>query len=314
MAASGSAADADDVAPPARWRALVIALVVVLLVFAVWLVSSDSGPVPPFLGGPAPMSDHDPPERPHDLLDLAGSGSNLPITRALTAASPESLARHPVVHDSIGSGGGIRALLDGAVDLALVSRPLAPTERELGLVEIPYARVPVIVAVNALVPDIELEPHELSAIYAGERTTWSDGTEIVVLMRERGDSSHRAVSAALPGFGEISLRAWDEDRFRVLYHDDDMREAIGATPGAVGLFGQGAIPAGEPIRGLRISGVEPSPQSVRAGRYPYAKDLLFVSRGAPQGAAARFVAFSHSEQGRAAIERMGAIALPEAGR
>lgn len=311
-----SAAPLDEPSEPTprgRWAALLVAIVFVLLGLAAWLVGSDVGPIPPFLGGARPAAPAGDDTRESEVLDLAGSGSNLPITRALAATWPSRVSELPVVHDSIGSGGGVRALLDDAIDLALVSRPLAPTERELGLVEIPYARVPVVAAVNARVVDEDLEPEDLLAIYAGERTTWSDGSPIVVLMRERGDSSHRAIAAMLPGFGQVSARAWDEDRFRVLYHDDDMREAIAATVGAIGLFGQGAVPPGVPIRALRISGVVPSAETVRSGKYPYAKDLVFVSRGAPRGLAARFVAFSHSESGREVVRRMGGWPLGEVG-
>ena len=290
-----------------------VALVCGLLLPALWLVRHDDGPIPPFLGGPRPEPPA-PAEAPvADLLDVAGSGSNLPITRALAGAYPASLLDRPVIHDSIGSGGGVRALLDGAVELAIVSRGLGPTERELGLVETPYARVPVVLAVNASVTEVGLEPEEIVAIFSGERTTWSDGSPIVVLMRERGDSSHRAVAAELPGFAEASERAWDSGRFRVLYHDDDMREAIAATPGAIGLYGQGAIPDGTPIRGLLVSGAKPTVEAMVAGAYPFAKDLSFVSRGPPSGVAQRFVAFSHTPEGREVVRAMGGLPLGEIG-
>jgi phosphate transport system substrate-binding protein len=293
---------------------VVVALVIALLLPAVWLVRHDDGPMPPFLGGPRP----EPPAAPEapvvELLDIAGSGSNLPITRALAAAYPAPLVEQPVIHDSIGSGGGLRALLDGAIELAIVSRPLGPTERELGLVETAYARVPVVFAVNASVTETGLEPDEILAIFSGERTTWSDGSPIVVLMRERGDSSHRSVAALLPGFAEASERAWDSDRFRVLYHDDDMREAIAATPGAIGLDGGGAVPPGVPIRGLRVSGAEPTVEAIATGAYPFAKDLSFVSRGPPRGAGERFVTFSHSAEGRDVVRAMGGLPLGENGR
>lgn len=288
-------------------------LVLGLLLPALWLVRHDDGPIPPFLGGPRPESPPATDVPTAELLDVAGSGSNLPITRALAGAYEGALLDTPVIHDSIGSGGGVRALLDGAVELAIVSRPLAPTERELGLVETPYARVPVVFAVNASVTEVELEPDEILAIFSGERTRWSDGSPIVVLLRERGDSSHRAVAAELEGFAEVSERAWDDDRFRVLYHDDDMREAIAATPGAIGLYGQGAIPPGVPIRGLRVSGAEPTVKAMVAGAYPFSKDLLFVSRGPPTGAAQRFVAFSHSVAGREVVAAMGGFPLGEIG-
>ena len=51
-----------------------------------------------------------------------------------------------IAHGGIGSGGGIRALLDGAIDIAIVSRRLTADEREQGLVYTPFSRIPVVVA------------------------------------------------------------------------------------------------------------------------------------------------------------------------
>lgn len=295
------------------WLAVSLTMLA-LLAAAAWLVVSDTNePLPPFLrsGTTRPPP---PPANPNGLdgLRLAGSGSNLPMARALSAALPRDDEPHPVVHASIGSGGGVRALLDGVIDIALVSRPLKEGEREQGLVATPYARVPVMVAVHTSVPDEDITSDELVAIYEGRRTTWSDGSPIVVLQREPGDSSHTAVEAQVPGFREANEAAYADGRFRVLVRDDAMREALAETPGAVGLFGQGAIPTELPLRSLRIDGVVPSPETVEDGRYPFAKDLAFVTRGPPRGEAARFIELTLSPPGQAIIRRTGG--LPLAGR
>lgn len=292
------------------WLAVSISMLALLGVAGWVVVSGTDQPLPPFLRGaeandprPAPTPRHD------GGLHLAGSGSNLPMTRALSAAFPREPSLHPVVHASIGSAGGVRALLDGVIDIALVSRPLQDGEREQGLVATPYARVPVVVAAHASGPDDDLDSETLVAIYDGRRTQWSDGTPIVVLQREPGDSSHSAVARVLPGFEEVNARAYHDSRWRVLYRDDVMREALADTRGAIGLFGQGRIPAGLPIAALRIDGVRPSAASVEQGRYPFSKDFAFVTRGQPRGEAAAFIEFSRSEPGRRIIERAGGIPL-----
>ncbi|MCA9651691.1 MAG: substrate-binding domain-containing protein [Myxococcales bacterium] len=299
--------------PNRLWLAVSLSMLALLGVAAWLVVSGTDQPLPPFLraGGTdaPPPARHD---RGSDGLRLAGSGSNLPMTRALNAAFPGDESRHPVVHASIGSGGGVRALLDGVIDVALVSRPLREGEREQGLVAIPYARVPIVVAVHTNVPDRALSAAGLVEIYEGRRTTWSDGSRIVVLQRERDDSSHMSVNRLLPAFEAANVAAYNESRWRVLYRDDFMREALAETRGAIGLFGQGAIPTGLPIAAVTIDGVAPSPQTVRDGSYPYTKDLAFVTRGPPQGEAAAFIDFTLSPEGRRIIEQEGGV--PLAGR
>jgi len=292
------------------WLAVSLVMLV-LLAAAAWVVISDTNqPLPPFLqpsggaAGPEPAS-----SRQSEGLRMAGSGSNLPLTRALSAAFPREDSQHPVVHASIGSGGGIRALLDGVIDIALISRPLREGEREQGLVATPYARVPVVVAAHGSVPNRTLLSVDLVAIYDGSQRTWSDGSRVVVLQRERGDSSHAAVARALPGFEEANEAAYRDSRWRVLYRDEAMREALADTRGAIGLFGQGAIPAGLPVRALVIDGVAPSPASVRDGSYPFTKDLAFVTRGAPSGEARAFIEFALSTEGQRIIELGGGQGL-----
>lgn len=290
------------------WLA-VSASMLALLGVAAWVVISDADqPLPPFMKATAPRTAA-PAPAPRDGLRMAGSGSNLPITRALSSSFSLAESQHAVVHASIGSGGGIQALLDGVIDIALVSRPLREGEREQGLVAIPYARVPVTVAVHASVPEARLTRAELVEIFDGTRRSWSDGSPIVVLQREPGDSSHTAVDRVVPAFAEANARAYEAERWRVLYRDDVIREALADTSGAIGLFGEGAIPSSLPIKALAIDDVLPSPASVESGDYPFHKDFAFVTRGPPQGPAAAFIAFALSSEGHRIIVINGALPL-----
>ena len=278
---------------------------------AVVVLGSDPGPQPPFIGQTrGGSSSSSPASRTQGPLALAGSGSSIPITRALVGAYAASGGPLPVVHPSIGSSGGIRALLDGVVDIALVSRPLNERERALGLVAVPCARVPIIVAVHADVPDVGITMPQLVAVFAGHRRVWSDGSRITVLQRERGDSSHRAVAAVVAGFAETNDDGYAEGRWRVLYHDDAMTDALDSTPGAVGLFGQGAVPEPRSIRALAVEGVVPSPASIAEHRYPFTKDLTLVTLSQPTGRVAAFVEYVRSPAGREVIQRGGGLPLP----
>lgn len=284
---------------------------VVLLGVAAWLVAFDTDqPLPPFLRpGGKEVTEASPAVATTDGLRLAGSGSNLPMARALSAAFPRDESHHPVVHASIGSGGGVRALLDGVIDIALVSRPLREHEREQGLVATPYARVPIVVAAHASVPIDDLAREDLVALYEGRQRTWPNGARVVVLQRERGDSSHVGVSRVLPSFDDANEVAYRESRWRVLYRDDAMREALADTRGAIGLFGQGKIPEGLPIHGLTIEGVMPSPATIENGDYPFTKDFAFVTRGTPRGETAAFIEFARSPEGRRIILELGGLPL-----
>ena len=269
----------------------------------------DRGAVPPFsagaaVEGPAPAT-----ARESGPLRLAGSGTNLPLTRALAEAFGTSGdAPTVIVHDSIGSTGGIRATLEGAIDVGLVSRDLREAERGGGLSVIPYARVAVVVAANPTVPEDDLSREELIEIYLGARDSWADGSPIRVLQREAGDSSHGVFDRMLPAFARANEEAYRARRWRVLYRDRAMQEALMTTAGAVGLFDRGAIVAQKlPIKALRLDGIAPSGENVLSGAYPFAKELSFVTLGPPGEDAARFFEFVASAEGRERIESLGYI-------
>lgn len=292
------------------WPAIAGLTVLATLGLSLWLlVGSAGGPQPPFLGeaGAAPARRHA-----HvDGLVLAGSGSNLPVTRALAAAHAAKGAAPPVVHASVGSGGGMRALFDGAIDIALVSRPLSARERGANVVAVPYARAPVMIAVHSSVPETEINRERLLSIFDGRRTNWSDGSPIVVLQRERGDSSHSAVARVIPEMAEVDESAYLARRWRVIYDDVGMQDAIASTEGSIGLVGSGSLPDDLPIRALAFEGVEPTIEAVMLGTYPLYKELAFVTLGSPDERAADFLRFAFSAEGRAVIAAHGCAPLAE---
>ncbi|MCA9657819.1 MAG: substrate-binding domain-containing protein [Myxococcales bacterium] len=249
-------------------------------------------------------------------LRIAGSGSNIPLTRELAEAF---MRRRPgervIVFESVGSTGGVRAASDDVVDLGMISRPLRPAEESLGLVVLPYAHVAVAAVANLDVGDDALTSDELIAIYAGERRQWSDGAAIVVLQRERGDSSHAAVDAVLPAFAEVNERAYREERWRVLYNDRAMHEALVSTPGAIGLLDVGVTKVRAlALKVLTLDGVRPTEADVRSGRYPFTKELAFVSGDQPTGLARDFLDFVRSSDGQALIRQQGYIPEVPPGR
>ena len=92
-----------------------------------------------------------------------------------------------------------------------------------------------------------------------------------------------------------------------------MQEALSITAGAVGLFDLGAIVLQRlPVKPLRIDEIAPSEASVQSGRYPFSKDLAFISVEQPGGAAAEFLRFVvEGEQARTLMRASGYIPLPE---
>lgn len=311
MPLASSAADRDGPRRPLFWLALALMPVVAPIALALLVFADSGGSRPAFVEGDL----HAPGVRrePGLGLVLAGSGSNLPLTRELAAAYRSAGGRVPIVHTSIGSSGGIRAVQDGAIDIALVSRGVKPEERREDLAVFPYARAPVVFGVHSSVAETSLASTDVLAIYAGERTQWSNGLRIVVLQRERGDSSHSAIAKVLPEFAAIDRQALEDRRWRVLYTDSAMEDALASTEGGIGLLGSGRVEASLSVRALAYEGVTPTPEHLRDGSYPFSKDLAFVTKGPPSPEAAAFIRFALSDAGKAVIRAYDCLPAADAG-
>ncbi|NMB75300.1 MAG: hypothetical protein GYA21_09235 [Myxococcales bacterium] len=243
------------------------------------------------------------------MLSLAGSGSNLPLTRRLLDAfAKDRPGAMFVLHDSIGSSGGVRAVRDGAVDIGLISRGLKPKEPG-DLQIIPYARTEVVLVAHPSVPEQELDQASLLELFAGRKSAFGNSRSAVVFLREPGDSSHAALERAWPEFAASCRAAHAERRFRVLFSDQALLRAVADTPGAVGLSDRGQVRLFAP--GLRM--VE-----MRSGRgreaAPVTKDLAFVVRPEPSDAVRKFLDFVFSDEGRRVIEDAGYFFLAPGAR
>lgn len=239
-------------------------------------------------------------ESPPRALVFAGGGSALPIVRLLAEAfgrvRPEIKIDVPA---SLGTGGGIRAVADGAIDVGLLGRPLREAEKSLGLTALPFARTALVIGAHRTVADENITFEDLVNIYKGRKTRWKDGREIVVLTREPGDSSIEVLEHKVPGFKEAYAESISAKRWTVLYAEQQMNQTLARTSYAIGVSDMGAITAERlSIKVLNVNGVFPLAQNVLGGKYPLVKTLSFGFRKDELSAAARaFIDFVRSKEG-----------------
>ena len=289
----------------ASWLPVLLAGVVAVAAAVAWVWAVSAGPRPPFLDEAPAQAPARRSPAPDGVLDLAGSGSNLPVTRALARAFEARTSIPTRVHASVGSSGGERAVWDGVVDIGLLSRPLSERLAD-GLVQVPYGRTPVSLVAHPKVPVSGVSGAELVAIVSGERTAWPDGTPVAFRQREPGDSSHALLAAKIAGFAEADARAYARRLWRVVLHDDEMRAAVADSPGALGLFAEGEVRDPD-LKALAIDGVAPTLGNLASGRYPFGKPLFLVVQEPLQPEVARFVAFVGGPEGQAVLRAAGVL-------
>ncbi len=289
---------------PRWWLPLLGAGCAATVVLLVLTLAEISGPRPPSAERPAitPLSQED------GAIHLAGMGTWLPLARALAAAYEST---HPdvqvFVHESIGSGGGRRAVQDGVIDLGLISTRGGASPAVEGFETLPIARSAVVYAVHPSVSTRSLTSAEALAIFTGRRTTWSDGQTIVPLLRERGDSATRVAASHLDDLAEAIERARFEGRWPTLLTDSDMGRALLTTPGAIGLYDLGAIRLESPsIQPLVLDGVAPDLETLSNGHYPLTRTLVILVSERRRPEVGDFVNFVQSSEGGEVLRRDGA--------
>lgn len=243
---------------------------------------------------------------------LAGSGTNSLITQTLAKAFMD---RHPnilmKVIPSIGSTGGIKAVHRGKIALGLASRPFRGIEQTWSLKTRTYARTVVVFGANSAVPDDNLSTQDVIDIYSGKRSKWNNGSTIVVLVREEGDSGAEVLMKAIDGFKDILENAWRSGIWRIEYHDDECNKTIERIKNAVGWTDLGSIQLGNhKIKPLKFNGVSPAAETLVSGKYPLYKELSFVYQEPLPDPLKKFVAFVGSTEGKELILKNGYIPVP----
>ena len=247
------------------------------------------------------------------VVTIGGTGCALgdmkEVARAFRAKHPEVVFHFP---PSLGSSGSIKALLAGAIDLALSSRPVSEEERKQGAVSAEYARTPFIFVTShkGRLPDLMIE--KLAAIYAGETKTWPDGAPFRVILRPAGDADTAYLKDMSPAMDKAVQAALSRQGMVTAVTDQDAAEMVGRIRGGFGALTLAQLVAERrPLKPLSVNGVAPGLRALADGSYPYYKTLSLVT-GPNTGEETRaFIKFVNSPEGRSILAKTGHLVLRE---
>jgi phosphate transport system substrate-binding protein len=241
-----------------------------------------------------------------DTVRTGGTGAALGTMRVLAEAYKKTEPQFALdIVPNLGSGGGLKALEHGAIDFAVISRGLKGDEIAQGYVAFEYGRTPFVVATSrAHSPGLTLA--QIADIYSGRVNKWPDGTAIRLILRPANDGDTPLLAAFSPGIKEALATAMAREGMIVAITDQDSANDIGRIKGAIGTSSLALILSEQRnLTALSIDGVKPSVNALADGTYPHYKSLYIVSKGTAPGAAARFIAFVRSSEGRRALMEMG---------
>jgi phosphate transport system substrate-binding protein len=212
-----------------------------------------------------------------DTLRMGGTGGDLATMRLLADAYARQHPKTTVqIFESMGSGGAVKAVLAGALDIGLTSRAPSKDERERGLKAMLYARSPLVFAVHKDSPRTGVTRQELVALYNGEPAGARGAVRLI--LRPEFDSDTLALRRGLPELEQPLLRAYQRTGVPVAATDQDAADMIAGAPDGFCTSTLSLIIAERrPLKPLALDGVAPSTATVASGRYPLVKEFYFTS-------------------------------------
>lgn len=240
-------------------------------------------------------------------IRIGGTGAALGTMHLLAASYASS---HPdtkiTVLPSMGSSGGIKAVLSGAIQLGVSTRALSEAEVKAGAVQIEYGRTPLVFATGPANKTVGLTTQDLVDIYSGKTEKWPDGTRIRLVLRPIGDGASESIRTLSPAMREATSAADQRRGMSFAVTDQEAGDNIEKVPGALGPSTLAEILSEKRrIKALKLNGIAPDVKSLADGNYPLYRQLLLVTGPKTPPAAHEFVAFVRSAAGREILLQTG---------
>ena len=244
-----------------------------------------------------------------DPITVGGTGNALGAAQLLANAyNRQNPADKVTVLPSLGSSGAIKASAAGKLDLGLSSRALKDEERASGLVATEYAHSTTVFAVAEKVKLTNVTVKQMVQLYAGQLSTWPDGTSARPILRQADDDNTVQIKKLSPDMVGALALAEQRPGMTVAFTDQETADKIESIPGSVGVSTLALIKSeGRHLHALTLDGVEPNEANCKSGAYPgvLVKRFFLVTPATPAAGAQRFISFIRSPEGAAILKQSG---------
>lgn len=242
-----------------------------------------------------------------DTIRLGGTGAGLGTMQALSAGFARAAPAHTIVIvPNLGTGGGLKALAAGAIDVAVIARPLKPDEHAQGLTAVEYGKTPFVLATSKAGAGKLGSRAELADMLSGRTTAWPGGAPVRPVMRPRQDSDTAILETFSPAVKQAVSLALARPGMIIASTDQDAADTIEKTPGAIGSTTLALVRTEKRQLDIQtINGVVPSPATLANGSYPYGKTMYLARNGAGSAAINSFLDFVASPPGRQIVADSG---------
>jgi phosphate transport system substrate-binding protein len=241
--------------------------------------------------------------QPTETILIAGATAmRSHVNRVVKAFAAENESVN-IVCEGGGSTASLIALKHGAIDIAMLSRPVAADEDDIQLRDYLVARDGLAIIVNPENPVNDVSKAQLQRVFQGEITTWKElggGDETIVLVDRNESSNVKQSLEDLLLSGEAFKAA-----SKMVASTAEVLAAVRSTATALGYVSLRGMAPG--LKALRVNGVEMSKSTMLSGRYPLSRSFYLAVHAKPPPSAARFIAFTRSQKGQEVFAAAGLL-------
>lgn len=245
-------------------------------------------------------------------IAVNGSTTILPFAQSTAEAFMKS---NPGVRISVsggGSGNGAKALIDGIVQIAAMSREMKKEEferaKEKGVNPVQH-----IVAVDCIVPITHktnpvknLTAEQLHGIYSGKITNWKEvggaDKRIAVVGRDTSSGTYEVWEEKIMKKTPVTPRAL------IVASSGALVQTVAGNPLSIGYDSLGYVNPNQ-VNALSIDGVAGTPETARAKKIITSRMLFMYTNGDPTGEVKKYLDFLLSEDGQKYVAREGFVTL-----
>lgn len=260
---------------------------------------------------------------------IENKGSDTMVNLALAWA--EAFQKiNPQVRVSVSGGGtgtGIASLINKTVTIANASRAIKDEEMasaqkaNVNPTEFVVARDAIAVIVNPNNPINQLTLREISNIYSGKISNWSElGGEdrpIVRLSRETNSGTHVYFLETVLRMGNKEDKTLFSMDTLLLPSSEGITAEVKDNPNAIGYDGLGyVVPEVKVLAVSKLDGenyILPSAETVNNGTYPIARDLYMYTDGDPTGLVKEYLDYILSPEAQKIVTTLGFVPIVGAG-
>ncbi len=295
-----------------RWR---IVRIIALLASVSLLLAACGTPV-----STSPTASSTSPSQESGTIVVKGSDT---MVNLASAWAEDYIAEHPNMRITVSGGGsgiGIAALLNKTTDICDNSRPLTQEELDkakasgINPVSTVVAKDGVSVVVHPSNPISELSLEQLSAIFGGKITNWSElgglDAEIVVLSRDNNSGTYTFFKEHVVQLKDKKAEYGPMVQF--LPTSQAIADEVARNPKAIGYVGLGYLSDQQKALAVKSAtgpAVLPSIATVLDNSYPVSRPLFCTTNGQPQGAMQDYLAWILGSKGQEIVKSLDFVPI-----